>query len=67
MKNLRTGGLGGGSCSGDVYGGVESDSDRGRADLAPQMFTLLNDPTHQAKILKIHKEIGQWLSNEIGI
>jgi hypothetical protein len=34
---------------------------------SPKMFELLNDPTHQARIDKAHKEIGQWRSNEIGI
>lgn len=35
--------------------------------LSPKMFKLLNDPMHQAIINKAHKEIGQWLSNEISI
>ena len=32
---------------------------------SPKMFKLLNDPTHQTQIDKAHKEIGQWLLNEI--
>jgi hypothetical protein len=33
--------------------------------LSPKMFKLLNDPTHRARIDKVHKEIGEWLLNEI--
>ncbi len=32
---------------------------------SPKMFRLLNDPAHQTQIDKVHKEIGQWLLNEI--
>lgn len=31
-----------------------------------KMFKLLNDAKHQTTILRVHKETGRWLSDEIG-
>jgi hypothetical protein len=35
--------------------------------LSKKMWTLLNKPGHQTKISKAHKEIGEWLSAQLGV
>ena len=35
--------------------------------LSAKMWNLLNKPDHQTKISKAHKEIGEWLSAQLGI
>jgi hypothetical protein len=36
-------------------------------DLLSEKWELLNKPGHQTKINKAHKEIGEWLSAQLGI